>query len=147
SLVQIDSVIERLAVSQRDRGRRPCEEPNRRRPELLEAAREQRLVERHIVSATRWRTDEESERGHAPAPDACASSLRADGQRRFGCRAASVWSRRRTGVVTGASRINSGAVSASRAIWIIASQNWSRVSLDSVSVGSIMSASSTISGK
>ena len=40
-----------------------------------------------------------------------------------------------------------GSVSASLAIRIIASQKASRVSYDSVSVGSIISASSTISGK
>ena len=68
-------------------------------------------------------------------------------QRRSGWRAARVWSRRRTGVVRGASWITSGFDSASRAIWIMASQNASIVSLDSVSVGSIINASSTTSGK
>jgi hypothetical protein len=40
-----------------------------------------------------------------------------------------------------------GSDSASRAIWIMASQNWSSVSFDSVSVGSIINASSMMSGK
>ena len=56
-------------------------------------------------------------------------------------------SSRRTGVVSGAWWMTAASLSASRAIWIIASQNWSSVSLDSVSVGSIISASSTIIGK
>src|SRR5262249_61114099 len=64
-----------------------------------------------------------------------------------GWRAAPVWSSRRTGVVTGASWIRWGFSCASRAIWIIASQNSSSVSFDSVSVGSIISASSTMRGK
>src|SRR5215831_2352048 len=66
---------------------------------------------------------------------------------RRGCLAAPVWSSRRTDVVTGASWIRCGFSCASRAIWIIASQNSSSVSFDSVSVGSIISASSTMSGK
>src|SRR5919198_339290 len=67
--------------------------------------------------------------------------------RRSGSRAALVWSRRRTGVVTGASRTTWGEVSVSWAMRSIASQNASSVSFASVSVGSIMSASSTMSGK
>jgi len=43
--------------------------------------------------------------------------------------------------------MGAASVSASRAIWIIASQKASSVSFASVSVGSIISASSTISGK
>ena len=65
-----------------------------------------------------------------------------------GWRAASVWSSRRTGVRHGrvVDQLRDSS-RASRAIWIIASQNSSSVSFDSVSVGSIISASSTISGK
>src|SRR5690606_8289270 len=68
-------------------------------------------------------------------------------QRNTGFRAAVTSSRRFTTVVWGASWTRSGLSSASRAIWIIASMNRSRVSLLSVSVGSIMRHSSTISGK
>src|SRR5262245_5613436 len=62
---------------------------------------------------------------------------------KFGSRAALVWSSRRTDVVTGASWMGCGPVSVSLAIRIIASQKASSVSFDSVSVGSIISASST----
>src|SRR5262245_38131141 len=95
--------------------------------------------------------DEDSGRHRRLAPghvvDVDASDYARRVHFRFGSRAALVWSSRRTGVVAGASWIAAWFVSASRAIWIIASQNASSVSLASVSVGSIISASSTISGK
>ena len=63
------------------------------------------------------------------------------------CLAARASSGRRTGVVIGAERRSSGSLSASSAIWFRAAASESSVCFDSVSVGSIMSASSTISGK
>src|SRR3972149_9682442 len=56
-------------------------------------------------------------------------------------------SKRPTDRVWGADRTTSGFSSISFAIFRIASQNRSRSSLDSVSVGSIINASSTIKGK
>jgi hypothetical protein len=61
--------------------------------------------------------------------------------------AARTSSSRRTGLWWGASFSSSGVSAASRAIASIASQNASRVSFVSVSVGSIIRASGTISGK
>jgi hypothetical protein len=60
--------------------------------------------------------------------------------------AAPASSRRRTGVVCGASRAIDGSSSASRRIAAIASAKASSVSRVSVSVGSMSSASSTSSG-
>src|SRR3990172_5944116 len=68
-------------------------------------------------------------------------------QRRFGFFTASASSSRLTTVVCGAFFTISGLVSASFAIAIIASQNESMVSFGSVSVGSIIMASSTMRGK
>src|SRR5262245_24722694 len=67
--------------------------------------------------------------------------------RSTGRRAARVSSRRPTRVVCGAWRTRSGSVRASVAIARMAAMNSSRVSRDSVSVGSIMSAPFTTSGK
>ena len=64
-----------------------------------------------------------------------------------GWRAACASSSRRTGSVTGASCSSCGSVFASRATLRNASTRRSSASFDSVSVGSTMSASSTMSGK
>src|ERR671931_472569 len=68
-------------------------------------------------------------------------------QRSVRWRAARASSRRRTGVVRGASSSSSGSPSASRAAWRSASANASRVSRVSVSVVSTIKASSTTSVK
>src|ERR1700675_2693935 len=77
-----------------------------------------------------------------------AASLRgvAGFQRKIGLRAAPTSSRRRTRVVCGAVFTISGFVAASSAIGFLASINRSHSSLDSDSVGSIISAPATISG-
>ncbi len=106
-----------------------------------EPRQQERLVERHVGGAVERLGDEQAERESSP-PGSFGGVHRSRGWR-----AASVWSSRRTGVVTGASWTSCGFDSASRAIWIMASQNSSSVSFDSVSVGSIISASSTMSGK
>src|ERR1051326_5897201 len=68
-------------------------------------------------------------------------------QRSTGFRAARASSRRRTGVVCGALRTSSGRSSLSRAMAIIASQNASSSSFGSLSVGSIINAPETMSGR
>src|SRR5580765_7057373 len=68
-------------------------------------------------------------------------------QRRMGLLAAAVSSRRLTRVECGASRTVCGSSSTSSAIDFIASTKRSISSLDSLSVGSIISAPGTISGK
>src|SRR5439155_10595214 len=83
---------------------------------------------------------------HLAAPEDVAE-LHRRYQRSLGCRAALASSRRRTGVVSGASWRRSGCSSASFAAWSMASAKASRVSFDSVSVGSTIMASSTMSGK
>ena len=70
-----------------------------------------------------------------------------EGYRRTGCFAARTSSSRRTGRPCGASFSSSGDSAASRAIACIASTKSSSRSFGSVSVGSIMSASGTTSGK
>ena len=68
-------------------------------------------------------------------------------QRSTGLRAAATSSSREMRVLYGASAMISGFSSASCAIAFIASMNWSSSSFDSLSVGSIISAPCTTSGK
>src|SRR5437660_1470482 len=136
-------------AADRDGGRHPAEEAHGRGTLARQPPTPEGLVHGHVRHAVEGFGQEQPpgpgrRRGPAAHPGA---ALPAGRHRRFGWRAASVWSRRRTEVVTGASRMSSGLFSASPAIWIIASQKASSVSFDSVSVGSIMSASSTIRGK
>src|SRR5437867_211936 len=81
--------------------------------------------------------------GKARCGDGHASTF----QRRIGLRAAVTSSRRRSGVLRGASRTAAGSVFTRSAIRSIAAANASSVSLGSVSVGSIIIASGTMSGK
>src|SRR5215217_5460968 len=95
-------------------------------------------------------------RGHiAPEPEAGAFRARSGSpgfsstgrQRTTGRFAAPASSRRRTGVVCGALRATSGSSFASSRIERTTSAKWSSRSFTSVSVGSIINASSTSSGK
>src|SRR5262249_6869773 len=113
---EVDALLEPLAETKRNRRRLPREEPQRRRAQVPEPREHQRLVQGHVGRAVERLGDEEPERRH-PAV-----------HRSRGWRAASVWSSRRTGVVSGASSTRRGSDSASRANWIIATPNRSSVS-------------------
>jgi hypothetical protein len=112
--VHVHPSVQPLAIAQRDGGGVPGEEAEARRRIAAEAGEQQRLVQRHVGGAVERLGDEQPEVGAHPCPGV---------HLRTGWRAASVWSSRRTAVVTGASWSRWGLVSASRAIWIMASQN------------------------
>src|SRR5207249_5848084 len=88
--------IEGLAVAERHRGRRPGEKPDGRGGGSRLTPAPDGLVDRHVRGAVARLRDEQP-------PRASRRHFAAGLHRRSGSRAARVWSRRRTGVVTGAS--------------------------------------------
>src|SRR5439155_1385759 len=75
--LDVDVAIERLAVTERHRGRRPREEADRRRRGARPAALPERLVHRHVRRAVRGLRHEQPP-GPAAGPVRHASSIARD---------------------------------------------------------------------
>src|SRR3989338_2362906 len=145
--------VEPLMFSIRNGGTDPTEKSQNGRAVLVMHVLHCRYIIGHVVWAGHGRGGEDFP-GFEPREDSGAHlGMRLEQDewtgtafhRRLGWRAAVTSSSRRTGVECGAVRSKSGFCSASCAIWFIASINPSKVCLDSVSVGSIIMASSTMS--